>query len=138
MNAAPETRLSWLLDRFADETPGVRHAQTVSADGMHLAGSGDLEQTDADTFAAVASGLASLCDSAADVFGLEPVIRHVVEAAEGWILITRISSRASLAVVTDRDADLGLVGYEMTLLTERAGEVLSPDLIDALKNPLDV
>ena len=28
-----EVRLSWLLDRFEDETPGVRSVQTVSADG---------------------------------------------------------------------------------------------------------
>ncbi len=131
------TRLEWLLNRFVKETPGVRHVQAVSADGIHLVGSTDLNRSQAETFAAIAAGLASLCQSAGDVFGMTPVVRQVVETGDGWIVIARISSSASLAVSTWREADLGLVGYEMTVLSELATEILSPALIVALKNPLD-
>ena len=132
-----EARLSWLLDRFERETPGVRFVQTVSGDGIHLACSSSMDRTSADRFAAVTSGLTSLCESAGDVFGMTPVVRQVIETGTGWILVSRISPRASLAVITERHADLGLIGYEMTLLIEQAGEILSPEVIDALRNPLD-
>ena len=130
--------LSWMLSRFAEETPGVRHVQTVSSDGFHLASSEGLSQVQAEQFAAVTSGLASLTDSAGEIFGLPAVVRQMIETADGWMLIARVSPRASLAVVADRGADLGLVGYEMTVLSERAGAMLSPDLIAELKNSLAV
>ena len=135
MNA---NEISFMLDRFANETPGVTHAQTVSADGMHLACSRAMTPTQADQFAAITSGLASLTDSAAETFGIMPVARQLIETASGWILVSRINARASLGVVCDKTTDLGLVGYEMTLLAERAGEVLSPDVIEQLKNSLAV
>ncbi len=132
-----EARLGWLLDRFARDVPGVRHVQTVSADGMHLASSADLDATAADSFAAVTSGLTSLCETAGDIFRMHPFVRQIIETGNGWILLSRISSRASLAVITEPDADLGLIGYEMTVLTEQAGQLLSPELIQSVRNPLD-
>jgi predicted regulator of Ras-like GTPase activity (Roadblock/LC7/MglB family) len=132
-----EERLHWLLDRFEDETPGVRAVQTVSADGMHLTCSSGMDRTAADTFAAITSGLASLCESASEIFEMSPFVRQIIETATGWILLSRISPRASLAVITGPNADLGLIGYEMTVLIEQAGELLSPDLIDSMRNSLD-
>lgn len=132
-----EARLSWLLDRFAQEIPGVQYVQTVSADGMHLACSTNMDQATADTFAAVTSGLTSLCESASDVFRMAPFVRQVIETGMGWILLSRISPRANLAVITEPDADLGLVGYEMTLLIEQAGELLSPELVESMRNSMD-
>jgi predicted regulator of Ras-like GTPase activity (Roadblock/LC7/MglB family) len=130
--------LDFLLERFVQETPGVSHAQTVSADGMHLAASYGIDATQADQFAAISSGLASLTDSAADTFDLHPVVRQVIETGQGWILVARINNRASLGVVCDHSVDLGLVGYEMTLLAEKAGSMLSPQVIERLKNTLGV
>lgn len=132
------TDLSWLLDSFVEETPGVVHAQTVSADGMDLARSASLSSVQGDQLAAIASGLASLTDSAAEVLDVLPVKRQVIEAEDGWILISRISTRAGLTIVTESNADLGLVGFEMTRLAEQAGEVLSPEVIARLKNSLSV
>ena len=128
--------LSWMISTFVEETPGVVHAQTVSADGMDLAHSSSMNSVQADQFAAITSGMASLTESAAETFGILPVVRQVIETDLGWILTMRVSSRASLAVVADQSADLGLVGYEMTRLAEQAGEVLSPEVIAQLKNSL--
>lgn len=130
------TDLNWLLQTFVEETPGVLHAQTVSADGMDLARSSSLNSVQGDQLAAIASGLASLTDSAAEVLDVLPVKRQVIEAEDGWILISRISSRASLTVVARPNADLGLVGFEMSRLADRAGDVLSPEVIARLKNSL--
>ncbi len=132
------TDLDFMLDRFVLETPGVTHAQTVSADGMHLAASNGVNATQADQFAAITSGLASLTDSAAETFGMNPVVRQVIETTHGWILVARINNRASLGVVCDSSVDLGLAGYEMSMLADRAGTMLSPEVIERLKNSLGV
>ncbi len=132
------TDITWMITSFVDETPGVLHAQTVSADGMSLAHSTGMSGVQADQFAAITSGLASLTESAAETFDILPVARQVIETESGWILIVRVSDSASLAVVTEHSADLGLVGYEMTRLAEQAGSVLSPEVIAQLKNSLSV
>jgi len=37
-------------------------------------------------------------------------------------------------VVATPNCDIGNVGYQMTLLVERAGKMLTPELVDELKN----
>ena len=130
------TDLDFVLNRFVEDTEGVRFAQTVSADGMHLAASAGSDSARHDTFAAIASGLASLTDSSVDLFGLGLMQRQIIEASDGWILLSRVSATASLGVVADRHSDLGLVGYEMTRLSKQLGEALSPDVVDRLKGVL--
>lgn len=127
------TDLDFVLNRFVEDTGGVRFAQTVSADGMHLAASEGSDSARHDTFAAIASGLASLTDSSVNLFGLGEMQRQIIEASDGWILLCRVSSTASLGVVADRQSDLGLVGYEMTRLSKQLGAALSPDVVDRLK-----
>jgi uncharacterized protein len=133
-----DSDLSFVLDAFVEETEGVRFAQTVSADGIHLAASSSGDRTSHDTFAAIASGLASLSDGAVDNFGLGPVTRQIIEATDAWILLSRISSTASIGVVADKRSDLGSVGYEMTLLSKRLGAVLSPDVVERLKRSVQL
>ena len=133
-----ESRLGFVLNRFVSDTEGVTFAQTVSADGMHLAASTGLDRTRHDTFAAIASGLASLTDSAVANFGLGPVTRQIIEASDGWILVARMSNTAAIGVVARKDADLGLIGYEMTRLTKQLGAMLSPDVVDQLKHTLSL
>lgn len=128
--------LGFVLDRFVDSTDGVAFAQTVSADGMHLASSRAFDRARHDTFAAIASGLASLTDSSVELFGLGHVSRQIIEATEGWILISRISDTAAIGVVATRQADLGLIGYEMARLAKQLGPMLSPAVIDRLKGTL--
>ena len=55
-----------------------------------------------------------------------------------YLLIVNITHGAVLGVVASKDADIGLVAYEMTLFAERAGRVLTPDLIVELKNSLAI
>lgn len=130
----PDGGLGFILQSFVDDTQGVLFAQTVSADGIHLAASKGYDAPSHEVFAAIASGLASLTDSAVSNFGLGRVNRQIIEATNGWILVSRISHTAAMGVVASASADLGLVGYEMTLLTQRLGDVLSPELIEQIKN----
>ncbi|MEM7096518.1 MAG: roadblock/LC7 domain-containing protein [Actinomycetota bacterium] len=128
----------WLLNSFVEETTGVDHALAVSADGIKLAASDGLSSQVADQFAAIASGLASLTHGAARCFGEDGVDRLMIEMTNSYLVIGTINEGAVLGVLTGKDQDLGLVVYEMTLFTDRAGRVLTPALIDELKNTLRV
>jgi uncharacterized protein len=124
----------WLLSRFADDTPGVNSAIAVSADGILLAASTGLQRDQAEQFAAITSGLTSLTNGASRVFNFGDVEQIIVEMATGFIFTTTISLGSALGVVADKSCEIGLVAYDMTLLSQRAGSVLTPELLDEMKN----
>ena len=127
---------NWLLADFATETLGVQEALAVSADGLLLAASRGRERPSIDQICAIVSGLSSLTTGAARCVELEEVEQVIIEMAGGYLFVARIGDGSSLAVAAERRADIGLVGYQMTLLINRVGEVLTPALVDELQNML--
>lgn len=123
----------WLLTNFVDRVAGVSYAVVVSSDGLLLTSSAGLPRDRADQLAAVASGMSSLTRGAARVFGAGEVLQTVVEMEQGCMLLMAIADGSCLAVLAAPDCDMGLVGYEMTLLVERAGELLTPELRSQLR-----
>jgi uncharacterized protein len=117
----------WLVDNFVNRVPGVAHALVVSAEGMPLTASAYLPRDRADQLAAVASGLVSLARGASRCFDAGRVVQTVVELERGIMLVMSISDGSSLAVLATPTCDIGLVGYEMTLLVDRVGRQLTPD-----------
>ncbi|RNL83626.1 roadblock/LC7 domain-containing protein [Halostreptopolyspora alba] len=118
--------LNWLITDFANRVPDVAHAIVVSADGLPLVSSEGFPPDRADQLAAIASGLTSLTQGAANVFEGGAVTQTVVEMERGLLLIMAISDGSCLAALAAADCDLGLVAYEMTLFVERAGRALTP------------
>ncbi|HZD80522.1 MAG TPA: roadblock/LC7 domain-containing protein [Actinomycetota bacterium] len=128
--------LNWLITNFVDRVPGVAHTIVVSADGLLLAVSEGFPRDRADQLAAVASGLTSLTQGASRVFEGGTVTQTVVEMERGFLFIMSVSDGSCLAVLASTACDIGLVGYEMALLVERAGEVLTPALRVELQGAL--
>lgn len=120
--------LNWLVESFAVSVPGLRQAVVVSADGLLLAYSGRLDRDQADQLAAIASGLASMTLAAATHLQGGEVHHLLVETEGGLLLVMQVSDGSSLAVLADRGADVGLLGYEMALLVTRMGDALTPQL----------
>jgi uncharacterized protein len=120
------SRLDWLLADFARETPGVVAAVVVSVDGLPLAVSASVSDTLADQLAAAASGLLSLARATAHLLAAGTLTQTILEMTEGYMFITSVSRGATVAVHAARQCDLGLVGYEMTMLAERVGRALDP------------
>ncbi|MFY9806145.1 MAG: roadblock/LC7 domain-containing protein [Pseudonocardiaceae bacterium] len=118
-------RFGWLVDDFVNRVAGVAHALVVSTEGMPLAASAHLPRDRADQLAAVASGLVSLAQGAARCFDAGQVVQTVVELERGIMLLMSISDGSSLAVLAAPTCDIGLVGYEMTLLVDRVGQQLT-------------
>lgn len=120
--------LSWLLTNFVERVPAVAHAVVVSSDGLPLACSDGFPKDRVDQLAAVTSGLTSLTQGAARVFEGGVVTQTVVEMRRGLLIMMTISDGSSLAVLAAPDCDMGLVAYEMALLVERVGRVLTPEI----------
>lgn len=128
--------LNWLITNFVERVPGVAHTIVVSSDGLLLAVSEGFPRDRADQLAAVTSGLSSLTQGAARVFEGGTVTQTVVEMERGYLFIMAISDGSCLAVMASVGCDIGLVGYEMALLVERAGAVLTPALRSELQGAL--
>ena len=121
-------RFGWMLTNFVDRVPGVTHAVVVSSDGLLLTASDGLPRDRADQLAAVTSGMTSLTRGAAKVFGAGEVLQTVVEMQLGCMLLMSITDGSCLAVLAAPGCEMGLVAYEMTLLVDRAGDLLTPEL----------
>jgi predicted regulator of Ras-like GTPase activity (Roadblock/LC7/MglB family) len=131
--SAEARNVNWLVTNFVERVPGVGEAVVVSSDGLPMAKSEGLDREAADRFAAVASGLIGLAYGAAGRFGGGAVNEVIVGMENAFIFVTGISDGSCLAVVASAACDVGLVGYEMALLVERVGPVLTPQLRDELR-----
>lgn len=136
MTQGQPNQFGWLVDDFVDRVPGVAHSVVVSADGLLLTSSAHLPRDRADQLAAVASGLISLTQGAARCFEAGQVVQTVVEMERGIVLLMSISDGSCLAVLASTSCDIGLIGYEMTLLVDRVGQVLTPQLRAELQGSL--
>jgi hypothetical protein len=120
--------VTWLVGQFSRAVPGVRYAAVVSADGLLLAMNDGMDRGQGDQLAAIASGLSSLTRGAAQCFGNGAVRQVMVEMNLGFLFVMSVSDGSILVTVTDTNADVGLVGYEMARLVARAGALLTPEL----------
>lgn len=127
---------SWLLNGFVDKTAGVSDAVAVSADGLLMAMSSTLERASAEQLAAIISGMVSLGNGASGCFGFDGLEQVIVAMRKGFLFMSAISDGSCLGVVAGKGCDMGLVGYQTTLLVERAGAVLTPDLVAELKQEM--
>lgn len=128
--------LGWLLNGFVRKVPGVSQAVVLSADGLPMAVSEDLDRESAERFSAVASGLVGLAHGAADRFGGGQVNEVIVEMEHLFLFVTGISDGSVLAAIADAGSDVGLVGYEMAVFVDRVGSVLTPELRAELQGAL--
>ncbi len=127
---------NWLVTGFVDRTPGVAHAAVVSSDGLLIALSQHIPRDAGDQLAAISSSLASIVRGAANLFEGDYVRQTVVEMGKGYYVVMTISDGSILAALATREADIGVVGYEMARLTKQAGELLTPSLRSELQSIL--
>jgi predicted regulator of Ras-like GTPase activity (Roadblock/LC7/MglB family) len=130
--------VSWMLDHFVRETAGVEQVIGVSSDGLLMAMSVVMDRGDADKLGATVSGMTTLAGSASRLLNKGGLTQVITEFAGGYLMASLISGRACLGVVTSKNCDLGLVGYETTMLVERVGAILTPELITELKANLSL
>jgi hypothetical protein len=118
--------LNWLVTEFTTRVADVAHAIVVSADGVPLALSTGIPVDAVEQLAAITAGLTSLMQGAARVFEGGAPLQALVEMVGGLMFVKAISDGSSLAVLTAPECDTRQVSYEMTLLVEAVGELLTP------------
>ena len=126
MSYAYRQDLNWLVSDFTMRVPDVAHAVVVSADGVPLALSDGIPIGFAEQLAAITSGLAGLMQGAARIFEAGQPLQALVEMDGGLMLIKAISDGSHLAVLAAPECDTDLVSYEVTLLVEAVGDILTP------------
>jgi len=125
---------NWLVSRFAQGTAGAIAAIAVSADGLLIAMSNDLARHNADRLAAIASAMLGLANGVSDAHPLGEPDKIIIELERGYLLVCTISIGCSLGVLASKQASLGTIAYEMAMFANRASSVLTPALIEELKN----
>jgi uncharacterized protein len=129
---------TWLLTKFGAETSGVLDVIAVSSDGLLMAVSGEADRASSDRLSAIVSGIVSLAAGAGSSYGLGVLNKVIVDAEGGYLIVMAMSAGALLGVVAERTASLGTVAYEMALFINRTNGILSPQLINELKNSVGV
>lgn len=122
------SNVNWLVNNFVSQVPGVNDSVVVSSDGLPIAASAGLDRDAVDRFSAVASGLIGLAYGAAGRFGGGAVTEVIVEMENAFLFVTGISDGSLLATIAESACDVGLVAYEMAVLVEKTGAVLTPEL----------
>ncbi|MGP3999357.1 roadblock/LC7 domain-containing protein [Streptomyces sp. 8N706] len=128
---------NWLVGEFVRTVHGVADAVAVSSDGLLMAASESLDRDRADHLAAVVSGITSLALGAARAH-----VRHggggvklvMVEMYGGFLLVTTVRDGSCLGVLAAEGSDIGMIGYEMGVLSDRVGALLTPQLVTELQS----
>lgn len=117
--------MDWLLDDLIDRVPAARQAVVLTVDGLLTGKSANLARADAEHMAAIAAGFSGLARTAGRHFRGGMVRQTIVEMDEAFLFITSAGHGTCLAVLSDGEADIGLIAYEMAILIERIGHNLS-------------
>jgi predicted regulator of Ras-like GTPase activity (Roadblock/LC7/MglB family) len=125
---------NWLVSRFTQNTAGAIGAIAVSADGLLIAMSADLQRANADRLAAISSAMLGLANGVSDSHPLGQPDKVIIEMERGYLLVCTISIGCALGVLATKEASLGTIAYEMAMFANRASAVLTPQLIEELKN----
>lgn len=128
--------LGFLLTNLVGHVPGIREAAVVSSDGLLIALSDSVDRETGDRLAAVAAGLLSVARGAGAPMNAGAVHEIIVELERVLIVVMGISDGSALAVVATRPCDIGLVAYEMAMLSDKAGTALTPALVAELREEL--
>ena len=135
--SAEAKNFSWLLNRFADQTQGVREVIAVSADGLMMTMSSGMDRARADQLAAITSAIISLAAGASRCYGLGETDKVVIDLERGYLLASCISSGSALGILADHTANLGTIAYQAAVFVNRAGPALTPQLINELRLALE-
>jgi predicted regulator of Ras-like GTPase activity (Roadblock/LC7/MglB family) len=134
--AEQSSNFNWLLANFVRSTDGVRDAVAVSSDGLLIATSDGLDRTGADQLAAIVSSLSTLGRSASRRYDFEGLKLIMIEMKRGFLLVSAIRGGSCLGVIAGDGCDLGLIGYEIAMLADRFGDLLTPTLISDSRRAL--
>jgi predicted regulator of Ras-like GTPase activity (Roadblock/LC7/MglB family) len=127
------SQFNWLLNRFVSGTNGITDAVAVSSDGLLMAKSETLDGAGAEQVAAIIAGFVSLGSGAARCLAFDELNQVLISMTGGYLFVSAMADASCLGVIANPNCDIGDVGYQMGILSERCGRLLTPELVDELK-----
>ena len=127
-------QLGAMLDSFVAATGGAIGALVMSSDGLLAAMSSSLQRSDADQLSAAALGVIGLTRSGVRRLGGVAVNQIIVELDRGYMYFMPMDAGNALIVVSTVRSDVGITGYEMSVLAERISEFVTNDRILGLRS----
>ncbi len=113
-----------LLDETVGNEPNISSAAVMTADGFPLVllmGKGEVEKLE---IAASIASLGSLSEQTANRIGLGQYKDMMLRGRRGHLLVRRVGDANMLAVLTDRNAQLGAVQLVLDSLVRRLNRLL--------------
>ena len=123
-------RLAAVLDSFLDVSAETEAAAVVSADGLPMA-SALPPHVEEDRLAAMSAALLTLGERAADGLGKGDLGQVFVEGDSGYVVLMSAGPHAVLVAITNKDAKVGLVLFEM----RRAASQISDVMAESVERP---
>ena len=119
--------LGWVLDEHILSVPHTLHALLLSADGLAVTLSGDLDRAVADRMAATVSGMQSLSQAATEFADGEDDVWELtmMKYRGSFIFVCAVDPVTYLAVSAAKDVDVETVGFAMEKMTDRLGHELA-------------
>jgi predicted regulator of Ras-like GTPase activity (Roadblock/LC7/MglB family) len=126
---SPEVgQFGWLVTNFTERVPNVAHAVVISADGLLLTASDHLADDRAEQLSTIAAGAISLIQAAARCVDTGDVLSTVIQMEHGNMLMMSVRDGSCLVALAAPDCEIGQIAYEMSVLVDQVGEMLTPEL----------
>lgn len=127
-NSSEVSQFGWLVTNFTERVPNVAHAVVISSDGLLLTASDGLSDDRAEQLSTIAAGTISLIHGAAQCLDFGNVLRTVIAMEHGNMLMMSIRDGSCLVALAAPDCEIGQIAYEMAVLVDQVGELLTPEL----------
>lgn len=111
--------LNWLLDDLVGRVARVRQAMILTGDGLPMGMSQGVGPEDAERLAALSAGFAGLARSVSERVDGGRIRQTVIELESAFLFVAEAGEGTCLAVLSEGDANVGLIGYEMMRLVKR-------------------
>jgi uncharacterized protein len=118
--------LTWLVERFVSEVPGITHAVVVSLDGLQLATAGAVDRDLADQLSALTAGLLSIAGQCGFRLQLGEAENVTIRFPHGHLAFMRIGRFAGLCVAARPGTDMRTLAFQMTRFVASVGHALTP------------
>ncbi|MFD8882129.1 roadblock/LC7 domain-containing protein [Streptomyces erythrochromogenes] len=122
---SPSPDVNWILNDLVN-FPETRHAVVLSADGLTVGSSTDVDRELADTVSAIASGMQSLSQRGAKFVQDEPTSweQTMVSFTGGFLFLLTAAEGAYLVVSAGSDVDIEALSYRMRKTIDSLGPAL--------------
>jgi predicted regulator of Ras-like GTPase activity (Roadblock/LC7/MglB family) len=126
MTTASRPELNWILDDLVN-VPHAQHALVLSADGLKLAHSEDVDRDLGDRIAATVSGLQALSRNGGVFVSDKSTTwqQTMVQYGAGYLFVIAAGSGAHLVASAGREVDVEVFSYRMEDTVKRLGREMA-------------